>query len=271
MYSSSEFGYSNQIRLKMGSNLTSANCGPPWSSLSAAPPCSSRASVTHSSSGPHRSQSRSRAELRFGYRTWINLLPTARRSRRMVSFTGSSSVENSSSLLDVPTGTEMSPSTGMSSEIETSDSPANGLLASSVAAILPQREDVFTKAVNYSERLDDVNRVHLIYYKTRQRQKRHLFPSNSKSGSSWSSLSDEYWSVALHVSWGMFTSAWRDTRKSGWYVHVHLLMRKYTHNYLVFCHGEKGKFWDNKKAKINYSSDNIDKNTIKMFFKVWDK
>ena len=115
---------------------TSANCGPPWSSESAAPPCSSRARVTQSSSGPHRSQSRSRAELRFGYRTWMNLLPTARRSRRMVSFTGSSSVEYSSSLLEEPTGTEMSPSTGMSSEMDTSDSPANGRLASSAAAIL---------------------------------------------------------------------------------------------------------------------------------------
>lgn len=163
-------------------STTSANCGPPWSSLSAPPPCSSRASVTHSSSGPHRSQSRSRAELRFGYRTWMNFFPTARRSRRMVSFTGSSSVENSSSLLDGPTGTEMSPSTGMSPEMETSDSPANGLLDSSAAAILLNGEAVFTKTVCCCGSLDDVSRVNLMYYITRQRQKRQLRLSNTELG-----------------------------------------------------------------------------------------
>lgn len=74
----------------------------------------------------------------------MNFCPTARRSLKMVSLTGSSNVENSSSALEEPIGTEMSPSTGISSEIETSDSPASCLLASSAAAaaiLLYSREE----------------------------------------------------------------------------------------------------------------------------------
>lgn len=152
----------------------------------------------------------------------MNLFPTARRSRRMVSFTGSSRVENSSSRLEEPMGTEMSPSTGMSSEMDTSDSPANGLLASSAAAILLESEEL-----NVGLQLSR---------EFRWRQQRPFNKKRNKRTTKATRASLHLWNqvllvqlvrcccaLQLHVSWGLFTSAGCGSRTSGWCVQVHLV------------------------------------------------
>lgn len=106
---------------------TSANSGPPPSFFPSMELfCNINASVTQSINGPHRSQSLNSALLFLGYKTCINFLPTAFRSRIMVRRMDSFSVELSCSWARALEGMVISPSMGMSWEIDTSDNPANG-------------------------------------------------------------------------------------------------------------------------------------------------
>ena len=105
---------------------TSANSGPPPSFFPSMELfCNINASVTQSINGPHRSQSLNSALLFLGYKTCINFLPTAFRSRIMVRRMDSFSVELSCSWARALEGMVISPSMGMSWEIDTSDNPAN--------------------------------------------------------------------------------------------------------------------------------------------------